>query len=120
MAAERDTVAEEKKANGRRIAGEIRSTAEKDARITKAKANEEASVIESKAASEAATIFGSVQQKDPQFYAFLRSLDTLEQVVGTTTRLVLRTDAAPFRVLVEAPSAPAAAPAAQNGGAAKP
>ena len=109
MAAERDTVAEEKKANGRRIAGEIRSGAEKDARIAKAKANEEASTIEAQARSEAAKIYGSAQKADPQLYAFLRSLDTLDQIVGTTTRLILRTDAAPFRVLVEAPTAPAAA-----------
>ena len=112
MAAERDTVAEEKKANGRRIAGEIRSTAEKDARIAKAKANEEASAVEATARAEAARIYGAAHQADPQLYAYLRSLETLEQIVGTTTRLVLRTDAAPFRVLVEGPGERAAAPAA--------
>ncbi len=104
MAAERDTVAEEKKANGRRIAGEIRSASERDARIAKAKANEEASTIEATSRTEAARIYGASHQADPQLYAFLRSLDTLEQIVGPTTRLVLRTDAAPFRALVEIPT----------------
>ena len=33
----------------------------------------------------------------------LRSLDTLDTVVGDNTRLILRTDAAPFRVLVDGP-----------------
>ena len=103
MAAERDTVAEEKKANGRRIAGEIRSASERDARIAKAKANEEASTIEATARTEAARIYGAAHQADPQLYAFLRSLDTLDQIIGPTTRLVLRTDAAPFRALVEIP-----------------
>jgi membrane protease subunit HflC len=45
----------------------------------------------------------------------LRSLDTLDTVVGANTRLILRTDAAPFRVLVEGPAhaaASAATPAA--------
>ncbi len=108
MAAERDTVAEEKKANGRRIAGDIRSNAERDARIAKAKANEEASTVEATARTEAARIYGAAHQADPQLYAFLRSLDTLDQIVGPTTRLVLRTDAAPFRALVEIPNLTAA------------
>ena len=113
MAAERDTVAQAKKADGSRIAAEIRSTADRDARIAVAKANEEASTIEATARAEAAKIYGSAHQADPQLYAFLRSLDSLDQIVGTTTRLVLRTDAAPFRALVEIPGqAPAAGPAA--------
>ena len=33
----------------------------------------------------------------------LRSLDTLGEVVGPHTRLILRTDAAPFNVLVQGP-----------------
>ena len=37
----------------------------------------------------------------------LRSLDTLENVVGENTRLILRTDAPPFRVFVEGPDADA-------------
>lgn len=115
MAAERDTVAQEKKADGARIAGEIRSAAERDARIAKARAEEEASTIEAASRTEAARIYGAAHQADPQLYTFLRSLDTLDRIVGSTTRLVLRTDAAPFRALVEIPGqAPAAAPAAEK------
>jgi membrane protease subunit HflC len=33
----------------------------------------------------------------------LRSLDTLSSMIGPNTRLVLRTDAAPFKVLVQGP-----------------
>ena len=33
----------------------------------------------------------------------LRSLDTLSTVVNANTNLILRTDAAPFRVLVQGP-----------------
>jgi hypothetical protein len=45
----------------------------------------------------------------------LRSLDTLDTIVGANTRLILRTDAAPFRVLVDGP--PTAAAAAASAGA---
>jgi membrane protease subunit HflC len=39
----------------------------------------------------------------------LRSLDSLGTVIGSGTTLVLRTDAAPFRALVEGPGAGAGA-----------
>lgn len=109
MSAERETVAEARKAEGKRIAGEIRSQAEKEARIVKAKASEEAGRTEAAARAEAAAIYGRVHAADPQLYEFLRSLDTLEQAMTGSTHLVLRTDAAPFRALVE--SLPAAASA---------
>lgn len=114
MSAERDTVAEEKKAAGRRLAGEIRSQADRDSRIIKAKAEEEASVIEAVARKEAAAIYGKAHAADPQLYAYLRSLDTLDQVVTASTRLVLRTDAAPFKPLVEAPALPASVKASEG------
>ncbi len=62
---------------------------------------------------------------DPQLYVLLRSLDSVGAMVGPNTRLVLRTDAAPFRALVEGPvSAPEGTPAvpvpAPGGGAGVP
>lgn len=116
MSAERETVAEARKSEGKRIAGEIRSQAEKEARILKAKASEEAGRTEAAARAEAAAIYGRVHAADPQLYEFLRSLDTLEQAMTGSTHLVLRTDAAPFRALVEAlPAAAAAATGAAAG-----
>ena len=40
---------------------------------------------------------------DPGLYLVLRSLDTLATMVGPNTRIVLRTDAAPFNTLVQGP-----------------
>ena len=116
MAAERDTIAEEKKAYGRKVAGEIRASADKDARITKATAEEEASRIEAQARTAAAAIYSTVYAQDPRLYRFLRSLDTLDQIVSSTTRLVLCTDAAPFDALLNPAidaSLPLATPAAE-------
>jgi len=114
MASERETVAEEKKAYGRKVAGEIRATADKEARITKATAEEEAAHIEATARTAAAAIYGTAHSMDPKLYRFLRSLDTLDQIVSSTTRLVLRTDAAPFDALVQLPSSSAAAAVPAN------
>jgi membrane protease subunit HflC len=106
MIAERQTAAAERKAAGAQLAAEINQAAFRDSRIAIAKAQEEASAIEAKARSEAAAIYAQAHAADPDLYAFLRGLDTLEQIITSGTRVVLRTDAAPFKSLVEAPGAP--------------
>ncbi|RMP41736.1 Protein HflC [Pseudomonas amygdali pv. lachrymans] len=48
-------------------------------------------------------MYGRAYAGSPQLYNLLRSLDTLGTIVTPGTRLILRTDAAPFRVLVDGP-----------------
>ena len=108
MRSERETAAAERTAEGLRAAAEIRFNAERDSRITVARARTEAAEIQAAAEREAAQIQGRAYRADPQLYLMLRGLDTLAQLVGTNTRLVLRTDAAPFSLLVQEP--PAAEP----------
>ena len=103
MRAERETIAMERTAAGKRLAAEIRSTAERDARIIQADALAQAAEIEAHSRVQAAELHGRAQAASPELYNTLRSLDTLGNLVNGQTRLVLRTDAAPFRVLVEAP-----------------
>jgi membrane protease subunit HflC len=105
MRSERETVAAERTAEGRRAAAEVRSNAERDGRIVVARARTQAADIEAQARREAADIHTRAYLSDPELYTLMRSLDTLMQTVGPTTRLVLRTDAAPFSVLVETPGA---------------
>ena len=52
-------------------------------------------------ACEAAAIYGRAYSGSPQLYRMLRSLDTLGTIVNPGTKLILRTDAAPFRALVD-------------------
>jgi modulator of FtsH protease HflC len=103
MRADRQTVAQQRIAEGGRVASEIRSGADRDARITVANAKVQAAEIEAKARIEAADIYGASYRANPDLYQTLRSLDTLDQVVSDKTRLILRTDSAPFRALVEKP-----------------
>jgi membrane protease subunit HflC len=112
MIAERQTAAEERKAHGVRLAAEITENAYKESRITRAKAEEEASATIALGRTEAAAIYGQAQAADPELYAFLRGLDTLDQIITSSTRLVLRTDAMPFRILVDGPGRRAESPAA--------
>lgn len=116
MRAERETIATERAAVGKRQAAEIRSAAERDARVVQADAAVKAANIEAQSRVEAAQIYGAAYNSAPQLYDLLRSLDTLGTIVNSNTRLILRTDAAPFRALVDGPPvAPSSAPPAIGG-----
>jgi membrane protease subunit HflC len=104
MRAERETVAAERTAEGLRQAAAIRADADRDARKVVAQAREQAAHTEADAQQAAARIYGKAYQSDPGLYTTLRSLDTINQVIGRNTSLILRTDAAPFRVLVDGPA----------------
>jgi modulator of FtsH protease HflC len=103
MRAERETVAAQRTADGLRIAAAIRSDATRDARMLSARAQEQAADITAKGRAQAAQIHATAYALDPQLYTLLRSLDTLDATVGPKTRVILRTDAAPFRALVDGP-----------------
>lgn len=105
MRAERETVAAARTADGLRIAAEIRSAAARDSRVALARARTEAAGIEAAARQEAAAIQARAFRADPELYTLLRSMDTLNGIVGPNTRMVLRTDAAPFSILVQGPAA---------------
>lgn len=103
MRAERETIATERTAAGKRQAAEISSAADRDARILEADAAAKAANTEAKAIAQAADIYGKAYASSPQLYELLRSLDTLGAIITSKTRLILRTDAAPFRALVDGP-----------------
>jgi membrane protease subunit HflC len=112
MSAERNIVAAQKTAEGVRQAAQIQADADRDARETVAKAQQQAAKIQADAEVSAAAISAKAYKADPGLYTTLRSLDTVGKVMGPNTNVVLRTDAAPFRVLSEGPTgASAAAPA---------
>ena len=103
MRAERETIAAERTAVGNRQAAEIRSAAERDGRIIQAEATVKAAETEAQSRVQAAAIYGKAYAQAPQLYNLLRSLDTLNTIITPGTKLILRTDAAPFRALVEGP-----------------
>jgi membrane protease subunit HflC len=110
MKAEREVVATQVTTEGTRAAAAIRSDAERDARVTIAQATAEAAATEAASQQEAARIQAGAYASDPSLYLLLRSLDTLGTVIGSNTRIVLRTDAAPFHILVEGPPTGTAPP----------
>jgi modulator of FtsH protease HflC len=111
MRAERETAAAQVTADGLRAAAAIRADADRDAREVVAQAREQAAHTEADAQQAAARIYAKAYQTDPGLYSTLRSLDSLSQILGRNSSLILRTDAAPFRVLVDGPAGSGAPPA---------
>jgi modulator of FtsH protease HflC len=117
MRAERETIAAERTAVGNREAAEIRSAAERDGRIVQAEARVKAADIEAQSRVQAASIYGKAYAGSPQLYNMMRSLDTLSTIITPDTKLILRTDAAPFRALVEGPGFSAPSKSSSQAGA---
>ena len=104
MRAERRQFAASFRAEGQLQATEIRSAADLEAAKLLADAEEEAAGILARAEAEAANIYAAAHQSDPAFYAFVRSLEGLSESLGPDTIIILRTDAAPFQLLIAPPS----------------
>jgi len=111
MRAERDTAAAEHQAEGERKAAEIASNAARESRVLIARAKANAADIEAKARAEAADIYARTYNSNRSLYELVRSLDTLDALISNNTRIILRTDAAPFRVLVDGPDPSGRGPA---------
>lgn len=120
MRAERETVAAEVTAKGLRKAAAIRADADRDAREVVATAREQAARTEANAEQSAALIYAKAYRSDPGLYTTLRSLDALSKMVGRNASVVLRTDAAPFKVLVDGPAGLGSPPVTASRSAHKP
>ncbi|HXS26771.1 MAG TPA: protease modulator HflC [Steroidobacteraceae bacterium] len=103
MRAERETEAAKRTAQGLREAAQIRADADRDAREVVASAREQAAHTVADAEQTAARVYAKAYESDPGLYTTLRSLDSISQMIGRNSSIVLRTDAAPFKVLVNGP-----------------
>ncbi|MEM9458149.1 MAG: protease modulator HflC [Myxococcota bacterium] len=101
MRAERRQHAAAFRAEGELEAARIRSEADLTAARIRATGEEHAARIRGEAEAEAARIYAASHGKDPEFYRFIRSLESLDRIVGDNANVTLRTDAAPLRLLKE-------------------
>lgn len=106
MRAQREQVATQHRANGRAKAEAIRATAEANATVMVAKAKAQAAVVRAMGTNEAANVYAQAYQKDPEFYAFLRSMQAYKQTFNRPEDLiVLRPDDQFFNYFVSAKGA---------------
>jgi membrane protease subunit HflC len=83
----------------RAISREKRAVGEREARELVATARAEADVLRGEGDAEATKIYGEAYGKDPEFYAFWRSLEAYRKTVGDKTTLVVPPDHEFFRFL---------------------
>ena len=82
MREERARVAAELRAGGRETAEEKKSSADKDRTIILADAYRDGQLVRGEGDAKAAQIYASAYNKDPEFYAFYRSIDAYKKSVG--------------------------------------
>jgi len=75
MRSERQAEAAEHRSEGRKESINIRANTDKRVRIMLAEAEKEAAIMRGEGDAEAASLFAASYNKNPEFYAFLRSLE---------------------------------------------
>mgnify|MGYP000055978612 CR=1 FL=1 len=93
MIAERRQIAAKFRAEGLGEASNIRGKKEKELHVIKSQAYKEIQEIKGAADAKAAKIYADAYGADPEFYAFLKSLDVYKEALKKDTTLVLSTDA---------------------------
>lgn len=89
MKAEREQMAKKYRSEGSEEAAKIRADAEKEQKILLSEAYKQAQKLKGEGDAEAIKTYAEAFQKDPQFYEFLRSLETYEKTIDEKTTLVL-------------------------------
>ena len=89
MSAEREQMAQKYRAEGSEQASNIRSDAEKEQQLIVAEAYKKEQQIKGEGDAEAIRIYGEAFQKDPDFYEFIRTLETYEKTIDGNTTLIL-------------------------------
>ncbi len=98
MIAERQSIAERFRSEGRGRSQEILGNMERELRRISSEANREAEEIRGDADAEATRIYGQAFGADPEFYSFFRTLESY-RALGENATLMLRSDSDFFRYL---------------------
>jgi len=100
MITERRELATKTRANGQEKALEIRSTADKERTVILAEADKQSQILRGQGDKEATEIYNKAYNRDPDFYAFTRSMEAYQNSLASSdTKMVLSPDAAFLRYL---------------------
>lgn len=99
MIAERRRIAELFRSEGQGEAARIQGERERDLQRIQSEAFRTAEELRGKADAEATDVYASAYNRDPDFYAFTRSLESYEKVMDANTMFILGTDSDFLRFL---------------------
>jgi len=84
MAAERARIATDRRFTGRAQAEKRRAAADREVTVILANAYRDGQIIRGEGDAQAAEIYASAYNRDPEFYAFYRSIDAYRKSIGKT------------------------------------
>jgi len=99
MRAEREMIAKKYRSEGQESAVKIMATADKEKTILLAKSYKTAEQLKGEGDAEAIKIYAEAFQQDPEFYAFVRTLEAYEKSLGSNTTVILPSDSEFFQYL---------------------
>lgn len=102
MISERKRIAAQFRSEGEGRSAEILGEMERELRQIRSMAYRKVQEIQGKGDAEATKIYGRAYNKDPEFYAFLRTLENYKEGVNGTSTLLLTTDSDFYRYLKSA------------------
>ena len=92
MIAERNQIAEKFRAEGQGEASNIRGEKERDLQVIKSQAYKQAQEIKGKADAEATRIYADAYGQDPEFYAFVKTMELYKNTLEKDSTVILSTD----------------------------
>jgi membrane protease subunit HflC len=110
MISERKRIAAQFRSEGEGRSAEILGTMEKELRRIRSTAYRQVQEVQGEADAEATRIYGGAYNKDPEFFAFLRTLESYKDETNMNSVLVLTTDSDFYQYVKRANPAPAQVP----------
>ena len=102
MISERKRIAAQFRSEGEGRSAEILGTMEKELRQIRSTAYRRVQEVQGKADAEATQIYGLAFNKDPEFYAFLRTLESYKEKTNMNSVLILTTDSDFYQYIKQA------------------
>jgi membrane protease subunit HflC len=101
MRAERDRIAKEYRAQGEETAIRIRAEADRQRTQLLAEAYRDAETLKGEGDAEAARIYAEAYGRNPQFYKFVRTLESYKKILSDKTSIVLSGDSELLKLLTQ-------------------
>jgi membrane protease subunit HflC len=101
MRAERERIAREYRAQGEEIAIKVRAEADRQREQLLSEAYRDSEKLKGEGDAEAARIYGQAYGKNPQFYKFLRTLESYKKILNDKTSIILSADSDLLKLLTQ-------------------
>jgi membrane protease subunit HflC len=101
MRSERDRIAKEYRAQGEEIAIKVRAEADRQREQLLAEAYRDSEKLKGEGDAQAARIYGQAYGKNPQFYKFLRTLESYKKILNDKTSIILSADSELLKLLTQ-------------------